>query len=53
MRFWTNVKRRFRRAVQDYRMWHVDERCKPEGCDCPCGYCKHDRRHVPGGVGTQ
>lgn len=42
-------KRRWVRAVQDYRLWHVPTRCSAVfGCDCPCGYCKHDRRHVPG-----
>lgn len=37
------------RAVQNYRQRHVAERCRPDGCDCPCGYCRHDSRHVSGG----
>lgn len=43
------AKQVVKRLVQDWRMHHVAERCQPSKCTCPCGYCKHDRRHVPGG----
>jgi hypothetical protein len=39
------------RIREDYQQRHVPGRCQAGGCGCPCGYCKHDRRHVPGGSG--
>lgn len=38
------------RVAEDYRQVHVPERCQTGGCTCPCGWCRHDRRHQPGGV---
>jgi hypothetical protein len=37
-----------RTQIENYRQIHVAQRCVPGFCDCPCGYCHHDRRHTPG-----
>lgn len=44
----SRIRARLRRARQDYHSWPALERCTLTGCDCPCGYCRHDRRHDPG-----
>lgn len=49
LRVLARLRQQLRRAVEDYRTVHVAQRCRSARCDCPCGYCRHDRRHVPGG----
>lgn len=47
--FARNADLHWQRALENWRGVHVDLRCQPEGCDCPCGYCLYSSQHIPGG----